>query len=195
VKEIFKMPKQIKTVIQAKGLNIAVYITANQADYISLTDIARYKSDAPDDVVKNWLRNRESIEFLGLWEQLNNPDFKPVEFDGFRTAAGRNAFVLSPQKWIAATNAIGLKSKSGRYGWVISTKWLWGRCARSSTARRYSALMNQFPLLPHFLNQRNYKDLSSNPCRQTGVGGLCPPLSSRRDYTKNKNQRRNDLKY
>ena len=110
------MPKQVKATIQAKGLHIAVHTALNQADYISLTDIARYKSDAPDDVVKNWLRNRETIEFLGLWEQLNNPDFKPVEFDGFRIAAGRNAFVLSPQKWIAATNAIGLKSKSGRYG-------------------------------------------------------------------------------
>ena len=110
------MPKQIKAVIQAKGLQIAVHSSVNQADYISLTDIAKYKSDAPDDVVKNWLRSRETIEFLGLWEQLNNPDFKPVEFDGFRMAAGRNAFVLSPQKWIKATNAIGLRSKSGRYG-------------------------------------------------------------------------------
>jgi hypothetical protein len=110
------MPKQIKAIIQAKGLDIAVYTTANQADYISLTDIAKYKSDAPDDVVKNWLRNRETIEFLGLWEHLNNPDFKPVEFDGFKMAAGRNAFVLSPQKWITTTNAIGLQSKSGRYG-------------------------------------------------------------------------------
>ena len=70
----------------------------------------------PADVVKNWLCNRETIEFLGLWEQLKNPDFKPVEFDGFKMAAGRNAFVLSPQKWIATTNAAGLRSKSGRHG-------------------------------------------------------------------------------
>jgi hypothetical protein len=110
------MPKQIKATIQAKGLQIAVYSTTAQADYISLTDIARYKSDAPDDVIKNWLRNRETIEFLGLWEHLNNPDFKPVEFDGFKMAAGRNAFVLSPKKWIEATGAIGIQSKSGRYG-------------------------------------------------------------------------------
>lgn len=110
------MPKQIKTTIQAKGLQISVHTAANQADYISLTDIAKYKSDAPDDVVKNWMRNRETIEFLGLWEQLNNPGFKPVEFDGFRTAAGRNAFVLSPKKWIEATGAVGIQSKSGRYG-------------------------------------------------------------------------------
>lgn len=110
------MPKQIKSTIEAKGLQIAVHTTAKQSDYISITDIARYKSDAPDDVVKNWIRNRETIEFLGLWEQLNNPNFKPVEFDGFRKSAGRNAFVLSPKKWIDATGAIGLQSKSGRYG-------------------------------------------------------------------------------
>ena len=110
------MPKKTQTTIEAKGLQIALHTTADQADYISLTDIAKYKSDAPDDVVKNWMRNRETIEFMGLWEQLNNPDFKPVEFDGFRTAAGRNAFVLSPKKWIEATGAVGIQSKSGRYG-------------------------------------------------------------------------------
>ena len=116
------MPKQIKNIIEAKGLQISVQTTAQQADYISITDIAKYKSDAPDDVVKNWMRNRETIEFLGLWEQLNNPDFKPVEFDGFRNAAGRNAFVLSPKKWIEATGAIGIQSKSGRYGGTLAHK-------------------------------------------------------------------------
>ena len=109
------MPKHIKATIQAKGVEIALQ-TIGSADYISLTDIAKYKNDAPDDVIKNWIRNRETIESLGLWEQLNNPGFKPVEFDGFRIAAGRNAFVLSPQKWIKATGAIGIQSKSGRYG-------------------------------------------------------------------------------
>ncbi len=110
------MSKQIKASIEAQGFQIAVQATVREPDYISITDIARYKSDAPDDVVKNWMRNRETIEFLGLWEQLNNPNFKPVEFDGFKKDAGRNAFVLSPKKWIDATNAIGLRSKSGRYG-------------------------------------------------------------------------------
>lgn len=109
------MSKQIKTTIQAKGLSIALHSTS-QADYISLTDIAKYRSNAPADVVKNWMRSREPIEFLGLWEQLNNPDFKLVEFDPFRADAGRNSFVLSPQKWIAVTGAIGIQSKSGRYG-------------------------------------------------------------------------------
>ena len=72
-------------------------------DYISLTDIAKYKSDEPNDVIRNWIRNRDTIEFLGLWEKMNNPNFKPVEFDGFRNEAGKNAFVLSPQKWVLAT--------------------------------------------------------------------------------------------
>ena len=86
----------------------------SKTGYISLTDIAKYKSDSPAYVVKNWMRSRETIEFLGLWEQLNNPDFKLVELDQFRMLAGRNAFVLPPQKWISATNAIGLRSISGR---------------------------------------------------------------------------------
>ncbi len=110
------MPKSQKTTIHAKGIQINVRFGINQSDYISLTDIARYKSDSPDDVVKNWLRNRETLEFLGLWEELNNPDFNPVEFDGFRREAGRNTFTLSPKKWIEATGAIGIQSKAGRYG-------------------------------------------------------------------------------
>jgi hypothetical protein len=87
-----------------------------QNEFISLTDIARYKSDEPKDVIKNWMRNKDTIEFLGLWEQLNNEKFKGVEFDSFKSQAGSNAFTLSPQKWIASTNAIGIVSKSGRNG-------------------------------------------------------------------------------
>jgi hypothetical protein len=102
--------------INAKGIEIAIRTSANQMDYISITDIAKYKSNAPDDVIKNWIRNRATIEFIGLWEQLNNPNFKPVEFDGFKNEAGSNTFILSPKKWINATNAIGIQSKSGRYG-------------------------------------------------------------------------------
>lgn len=106
----------IKDTLQAKGVDIAVLTASGQEDYISLTDIARYRSDEPNDVIRNWLRVRETIEFLGLWEELNNPNFKPVEFDGFRMAAGSNSFTLSPQKWIKSTNAIGIISKAGRYG-------------------------------------------------------------------------------
>ncbi len=110
------MKSTVNSIINANGLDIRISST-KEADYISLTDIAKKQNpDFPADVVKNWLRSRSTIEFLGLWEQLNNPSFKLVEFDQFRSAAGSNAFVLSPQKWIASTNAIGITSKSGRYG-------------------------------------------------------------------------------
>ena len=110
--------KKVQSVIHADGVDISVMTTVgNEDDYISLTDMARHRNpEFPADVVKNWLRLRSTVEFLGLWEQLNNPDFKLVEFDQFKNDAGSNAFVLSPQKWIKETNAIGLVSKSGRYG-------------------------------------------------------------------------------
>ena len=86
-------------------------------DFISLTDIAKHKNpDAPADIVKNWLRSKNTIELLGLWEKLHNPEFKLVEFDQFRNEAGLNHFVLSPKQWIESTKAMGLISKSGRYG-------------------------------------------------------------------------------
>ncbi|WP_218961349.1 KilA-N domain-containing protein [Desulfobotulus mexicanus] len=89
----------MKATINANGTEITVLSKGDENDYISLTDIARYKNpDEPKDVVKNWMRSRSTIEFLGLWEQLNNPDFKGVEFDSFIHEAGSNAFTLSPQK-------------------------------------------------------------------------------------------------
>jgi hypothetical protein len=109
-----------KIIVQGKEISL---INMQQHDYISLTDIAKYRNkDAPVDVVKNWIRNKSTIELLGLWEMLNNPDFKQVEFDLFRNEAGSNYFVLSPQKWIESTNAIGLISKSGRYGGTFAHK-------------------------------------------------------------------------
>ena len=110
------MGKLIKDTLHAKGIDIGIYTLDFQNEYISLTDIAKYKSDAPDDVIKNWMRNRDTIVFLGLWETMNNPDFKPVEFDGFKKEAGANAFTMSPKKWIESTNAVGIVSKAGRYG-------------------------------------------------------------------------------
>ena len=110
------MAKVLKETIHAKGFDIGIYTEDFQNEYISLTDIARYKSDEPKDVIKNWMRRKDTIEFLGLWEILHNPDFKGVEFDSFKSEAGYNAFTLSPQKWIEKTNAIGMESKSGRYG-------------------------------------------------------------------------------
>ena len=108
--------KTVRETIHAKGIDISIYTTDFQNEYISLTDIARYKSDEPTAVIQNWMRNRDVIEFLGLWEGLHNTDFKPLEFEGFRNQAGANAFTMSPKKWIGATDAIGIVSKSGRYG-------------------------------------------------------------------------------
>lgn len=108
--------------IEVHGNLVTIAINFNQ-DYISLTDIARYKhSDRTDDLIRNWLRNRNTIEFLGIWEQINNPDFNAVEFDGFRKEAGLNSFTLTPKQWIAKTNAVGIVSKAGRYGGTYAHK-------------------------------------------------------------------------
>lgn len=108
--------KPVNDTIHANGIDIMVYTEDFQNEFISLTDIARYKSEEPKDVVKNWMRSKDTIDFLGLWERLHNNKFKGVEFDSFRRQAGSNAFTLSPQRWIEKTNAIGIVSKSGRYG-------------------------------------------------------------------------------
>ena len=110
------MGKIIKDTIHANGIDIGIYTQDFENEFISLTDIARYKSDDPTAVIQNWMRNRDVIEFLGLWEKLHNPVFKPLEFEGFKKQAGANAFTMSPKKWIEATDAIGIVSKAGRYG-------------------------------------------------------------------------------
>lgn len=110
------MAKIIKETIKAKGIDIGIYTEDFQNEFISLTDIAKYKSDDPTAVIQNWMRGRDVIEFLGIWETLHNSDFKPIEFEGFKNQAGANAFTMSPKKWIESTNAIGIISKSGRYG-------------------------------------------------------------------------------
>ena len=110
------MSKVKKDTIEAKGFAIQIYTEDFKNDYISLTDIARYKSDEPSDVIKNWMRRKDTIEFLGLWESLNNMNFNSVEFDRIKSEAGYNSFTLSPKKWVEKTGAIGIISKSGRYG-------------------------------------------------------------------------------
>lgn len=93
-------PKETVEKIEALGIQIGVASTGDDDDYISLTDIARYKSDEPKMVIQNWMRNRNTIEFLGVWESLHNPDFKGIEFDAFRKQAGLNSFTMTPSKWI-----------------------------------------------------------------------------------------------
>ena len=106
-----------------KGAEISVQWNPERDDFISLTDIAKLKdSDNPRYIIQNWLRNRNTIEFLGVWESLYNPSFNRVEFDAFRSQAGLNSFVMTPQKWVESTRAIGIISKAGRYGGTYAHK-------------------------------------------------------------------------
>ena len=103
--------------INVKGIEIVILSENDKDDYISLTSIARYRdAERSDYILQNWLRNRSTIEFVGLWEQFNNPNFNSIEFDGIKNQAGANSFSLTPKKWIEATNAIGIISKTGKYG-------------------------------------------------------------------------------
>ncbi len=117
------MSKIKKDTIKAKGFEIQVYTEDFKNDFISLTDIAKYKNrEEPNVVVANWMRNYNTIEYLGLWEKLNNPNFNPLEFEGYLKQAGSNAFTLSPQKWANQTNAIGIFLKMGRGGGTFAHK-------------------------------------------------------------------------
>ncbi|MBE0491135.1 MAG: KilA-N domain-containing protein [Sulfurospirillum sp.] len=114
------MVKQNKIIVQETLISIRQH---EKDDFISLTDIARYKdSDRSDYILQNWMRNRETIEFLGLWEKINNEDFNSIEFDGIKNKSGVNSFILTPKQWINSTNAIGIISKTGRYGGTFAHK-------------------------------------------------------------------------
>ncbi len=107
------MAKEKKIIINVQGAAINV-LSKHEEDYICLTDMA--KKFGGEDLIYNWMRNRNTLEFLGIWEQLHNADFKGVEFDTFKTQAGLNSFRMTPKKWIEATCAIGVQSRAGRYG-------------------------------------------------------------------------------
>ena len=107
------MSKDKKTTIKVQGAAITI-LSQKEEDYISLTDMTRKFGD--DSLIYNWKRNRNTLEFIGIWEQIHNPDFKGLEFETFRSQAGLNSFSLTPRKWIEATAAIGIQSRPGRYG-------------------------------------------------------------------------------
>ena len=107
------MAKQ--TSINVQGIEIRI-LEKNKTNYISLTDIARNSSERTDIVISNWFRNRNTVEFLGLWEQMHNPNFNPIEFDGIKTRTGLNNFILTTTEWVSKVNAIGIEAKTGRYG-------------------------------------------------------------------------------
>jgi hypothetical protein len=107
--------------IKVKDTDVVI-LSINDVDFISLTDIAKFKTTDTSVVIGNWMRNRNTIEFLGIWETLYNPNFKPLEFEGFKKEAGLNAFTLSPLKWVTTTDAIGIVVRSGRYGGTFAHK-------------------------------------------------------------------------
>ena len=114
--------KTKKNMIEVQGATVTV-LSRDHQDFICLTDIAKFKNpDHADDVIRNWLRNRSTVEFLGVWERLNNPTFNPVEFDGIRVQTGLNSFVLTPKQWIDKTGAVGITSSAGRYGGTYAHK-------------------------------------------------------------------------
>jgi len=116
------MRQSAKGTLEVQGAAITV-VPHDGQDFLSLTDIAKHKNpEHPDDVVRNWLRNRGTVEFLGIWERLNNPGFNPVEFDGIRIQTGLNSFVLTPKQWVEKTGATGIRSSAGRYGGTYAHK-------------------------------------------------------------------------
>jgi hypothetical protein len=143
-----------KVSLDVKGTAIAV-VSQKGDDYICLTDIARYKdSERTDYIIQNWLRNRNTIEFLGIWEQLNNPDFNPIEFDGIRKQAGLNSFILTAKRWIESTRAIGLISRPGRYGGTYAHKDIAFEFASWVSVEFKLYLIKEFQRLKEDENQR-----------------------------------------
>jgi hypothetical protein len=102
-------------IFEVNGVSVR-HQTKNNTDYLSLTDLAKYKSDETSKIIENWMRTYNTISYLGTWEIIHNPDFKPLKFEEFKNESGENSFLLSPTKWITSTNAIGLATKAGRYG-------------------------------------------------------------------------------
>jgi hypothetical protein len=116
------MKKPAKASIEVRGTVVNI-VTQNETDYICLTDIARSKDpERTDYLISNWMRNRNTVEFLGIWEQLHNPGFNPIEFDGIKKQTGLNSFILTVKQWSELTGAIGLISKAGRYGGTYAHK-------------------------------------------------------------------------
>lgn len=155
---IFKIKKEIMskkiTILKVKEQNISIFYKKDE-DYISLTDIARIKNeDEPKDVVKNWFRNKSTVEFLGLWERINNPNFKGVEFDPLLKESGTNSFTLSPTKWINTTDAIGIISKTGRGGGTFAHKDIAFEFASWISAEFKLYLIKEFQRLKDDENKR-----------------------------------------
>ena len=147
------MAKNKKITVQQ--VDIVLY-EDNQQDYISLTDIARYRdAERSDYILQNWMRNRSTIEFIGLWEQFHNPNFNSIEFDGIKNMSGSNSFSLTPKRWIEETKAVGIVSKTGRYGGTFAHKDIAFEFATWISAEFKFYLIKEFQRLKDDENNRN----------------------------------------
>ena len=141
-------------ILNVNGINVVLF-QDNHEDFISLTDIARYRdSERSDYILQNWMRNRSTIEFIGLWEQFNNPDFNSIEFDGIKNISGSNSFSLTPKRWIESTNAVGIISKTGRYGGTFAHKDIAFEFASWLSAEFKFYLIKEFQRLKENENER-----------------------------------------
>lgn len=117
------MSKEFQEKMNVEGLEITVVSQGNEDDYMSLTDIARKRDgEYPSYAIQNWLRNKSTLQYLGVWENLYNPNFNSIEFDGILGEAGTNGFIMTPKRWIEKTNSIGLRTKAGRYAATYAHK-------------------------------------------------------------------------
>jgi len=149
------MPKKpVTDTLHAKGIDISIYTLDYENEFFSLTDIAKYKSDDANASICNWMRNRETLEFLGIWESLHNPGFKPLEFEGFRRNAGLNAFTMSPTKWINGVNAIGIVTKACRYGGTFAHSDIALEFASWISAEFMLYIMKDYQRIKHDENSR-----------------------------------------
>jgi hypothetical protein len=147
------MSKKDKITVQ--GTDVTIFSNPDNRNYICITDIARYKNPVePKDVVKNWMRNRTTIEFLGLWEKINNPDFKGVEFDPLWVESGSNSFTMSPSRWIETTNAIGIFTKTGAGGGTYAHEDIAFEFASWVSSEFKLYLVTEFKRLKNDENQR-----------------------------------------
>ncbi len=156
------MSKPKKSTIDVQGTAVTV-LNLNNQDYISLTDLARFRNtQEPYAIINNWMRTRGTVEFLGLWEELSNAKFKPLEFERFRNESGSNYFVLSPQRWVEATNAIGIMSKSGRYGGTFAHREIAFEFASWLSPSFKLYLIKEFQRLKDDENRRLSQDWNLN---------------------------------
>ena len=147
-----------KLTIQGNEINI---IEIDGEKYISLTDLARNFGE-PNVMIASWMKRKDTIEFLGIWEKLNNQNFKPHEFEGFKNEAGTNRFNLSPQQWIEKTNASGISSKSGRYGGTYAHEDIAMHFAQWLSPEFNLYVIREFKRLKQIEAQRLSKDWQLN---------------------------------